>query len=192
MKKISTMFQRDWDGDRSRVLDIPMPNAQWVFDGEGVATQKLDGTACLISGGVLYARYDVRKGKEVPEGFIPAQEPDVATGHWPGWVPVGQRSDNRWKYHIEAWDIAFGRFEDGTYELCGPKIQKNPEHLSEHHLVAHGTQLNRNIDFSTVPRSYEAILEWFRGKDIEGVVWHHPDGRMVKIKKSDFGLKRLD
>jgi hypothetical protein len=26
-------------------------------------------------------------------------------------------------------------------------------------------------------------------KDIEGIVWHHPDGRMVKIKKKDFGYK---
>jgi hypothetical protein len=27
-------------------------------------------------------------------------------------------------------------------------------------------------------------------KDIEGIVWHHSDGRMVKIKGKDFGLKR--
>ena len=25
---------------------------------------------------------------------------------------------------------------------------------------------------------------------IEGIVWHHPDGRMVKIKAKDFGIKR--
>ena len=24
--------------------------------------------------------------------------------------------------------------------------------------------------------------------DIEGIVWHHPDGRMAKIKRRDFGL----
>lgn len=26
--------------------------------------------------------------------------------------------------------------------------------------------------------------------NVEGVVWHHPDGRMVKIKTRDFGLTR--
>ena len=26
-------------------------------------------------------------------------------------------------------------------------------------------------------------------KFLEGVVWHHPDGRMVKIKRKDFGYK---
>ena len=48
MKKIPTIFERDWDGDRSRVLPIPVAEADWVFAGEGVATRKYDGTACLI------------------------------------------------------------------------------------------------------------------------------------------------
>lgn len=26
--------------------------------------------------------------------------------------------------------------------------------------------------------------------DGEGIVFHHPDGRMCKIRKSDFGIKR--
>jgi hypothetical protein len=26
--------------------------------------------------------------------------------------------------------------------------------------------------------------------NIEGIVWHHSDGRMVKIKAKDFGIKR--
>jgi hypothetical protein len=26
--------------------------------------------------------------------------------------------------------------------------------------------------------------------DIEGLVFHHPDGRMAKIKLRDFGMKR--
>lgn len=40
------------------------------------------------------------------------------------------------------------------------------------------------------PRAFDALREYLRGRDIEGVVWHHPDGRMVKIKGKDFGLKR--
>jgi len=38
----------------------------------------------------------------------------------------------------------------------------------------------------------EGLREWFKGRDIEGLVFHHPDGRMAKIKKRDFGLKRKE
>lgn len=36
------------------------------------------------------------------------------------------------------------------------------------------------------PRTFEAIKERLYAEKIEGVVWHHPDGRMVKIKRKDF------
>ena len=35
-----------------------------------------------------------------------------------------------------------------------------------------------------------ALREYLSEGAIEGVVWHHPDGRMVKIKGKDFGIKR--
>ena len=43
MKKIPTMFERDWNGDRSRVVNQVHPGCEWVLAGEGVATRKLDG-----------------------------------------------------------------------------------------------------------------------------------------------------
>ena len=36
----------------------------------------------------------------------------------------------------------------------------------------------------------DALREYLRCRDIEGIVWHHPDGRMVKIKGKDFGFRR--
>lgn len=56
---------------------------------------------------------------------------------------------------------------------------------------------NRNVARKAVemmdpPRRFDLLREWFRGKNIEGIVWHHPDGRMVKIKKKDFGLGRRE
>lgn len=48
MKKIPTIFERDWNGDKSRVIDKINPEAQWVFDGEGTPTRKLDGTSVKI------------------------------------------------------------------------------------------------------------------------------------------------
>ena len=48
MKKISTIFQIQWiDHSRGEVLHEVNPENQWVLDGEGIATRKWDGTACL-------------------------------------------------------------------------------------------------------------------------------------------------
>ena len=69
MKKIPTIFERDWNGDRSRVLPIPMPDCDWVFAGEGVALRKYDGTAVDDRSTVeLFKRHEVRQGKPTPEG----------------------------------------------------------------------------------------------------------------------------
>lgn len=39
------------------------------------------------------------------------------------------------------------------------------------------------------PITFES-LKTFLGKiEIEGIVFHHPDGRMCKIRRSDFGFK---
>ena len=42
-----------------------------------------------------------------------------------------------------------------------------------------------------VPRTFDALREWMKSKDIEGIVFHHSDGRMAKIKKRDYGQKRI-
>jgi len=78
---------------------------------------------------------------------------------------------------------------DGTYELLGPKVQGNPEHAQNSLLVCHGHGTAGNLG-SDVPRTYDGLREWLAGKDIEGIVFHHDDGRMAKIKLRDFGLKR--
>jgi sulfur transfer complex TusBCD TusB component (DsrH family) len=48
-------------------------------------------------------------------------------------------------------------------------------------LVQHGSEVLHDM-----PRTFEAIKEYLIARTIEGVVWHHPDGRMVKIKRRDF------
>ena len=182
MKKISTVFKKD-PSNLALVVNEVNPENQWVLDGEGVATRKWDGTACAVIDGVLYKRYDVKKGKSVPVGAIPCQEPDGVTGHWPHWVKC-ERGNPGDEYHWEAWDLYPGYFEDGTYELIGPKINGNNEGWSEHVFQAHG---NRTIDVFS--RSFDN-LKWLLGeRNIEGIVFHHPDGRMAKIRKTDFGIE---
>lgn len=181
MQKIISLFQRNYDGDRL-VRDEVTPGAEWVINGEGTATRKWDGTCCMIKDGVLYKRYDAKNGKTPPIGFLPAQEPDLVTGHWPGWVIVGTANEDR--YHREAFDFGYRPWEDGTYELVGPRINGGKDGFDRHVLIKHGLDI---IDNS--PRTFNELKDWFVDEDIEGVVWHHPDGRMVKIKKKDFGYK---
>ena len=182
MRKIPTIFLRDEKNMRF-VKNEVNPGCEWVFDGEGVATRKYDGTCCMVKNGNLWKRREVKPGKNAPSAFLEVEH-DQKTGKRFGWMPVTEDKEDR--YQREAFALYEG-VDDGTYELCGPKVQGNPEGFSQHVLKAHGVE--KYPDF---PREFGKMAEWFLGKDIEGVVFHHPDGRMAKIKKRDFGLKRSD
>lgn len=135
----------------------------------------------MVRGGILYKRYDVKQGKTPPPGFEPAQDYDPITGHMPGWIQV-EPANPADKWHAEA---PLAGLPDGTYELCGPKVQGNPEGFPTHTLVRHGAH-----PLPSAPRAFAALREYFAVAGVEGVVWHHPDGRMVKIKAKDFGIRR--
>jgi hypothetical protein len=188
MKKIISLFARNYEGDRL-VRDEIVPGAEWVIAGEGVPTRKYDGTACMIRDGKLYKRYDAKQGKTPPAGFEPAQEaPDAKTGHWPGWLPVGDGPDDRW--HREALAYAGETLPDGTYELIGPRVQGNPERVERHMLIPHGTTILPDVQ----PRTFASLRAFLAEQDIEGIVWWRtlddPDCDKVKLKKKDFGLRR--
>lgn len=188
MKKIISLFQRNYDGDRL-VRDEVVPGAEWVLAGEGVATRKWDGTCVLIKDGVMWKRYEVKKGKTAPAGFRPANDVDEVTGKQQGWLQVGDGPDDRWhREALIACDAAAADYEDGTYELVGPKVQGNPERADHHMLVKHDwPQLEMD---TPVPRTFDGIRDYLENNDIEGIVWHRDNGDMVKIKAKDFGLKR--
>lgn len=182
MQKVISLFKRDYEGTR-QVYDEIVEGAEWVVNGEGIATEKIDGTSCLVRDDNLYKRYDAKKGKTPPLTFEPTQpEPDPITGHWPGWVPVTDIPDDKW--HREAWEGSKPPF-NGTYELIGPKVQGNKYGLSKHTFRLHG-----DLQLPDVPRSFDGIKSYLESHpDLEGIVWWHPDGRLVKIKRRDFGLK---
>lgn len=189
MKKIPTLFQRNYDTDHL-VRDEITPGCEWVIAGEGIATRKWDGTAMLIKEGRLYKRYDAKTGRTPPASFEPAQpDPDPVTGHWPGWVPVeptgkaDQPARDAFKSQSNVFDPFLFVPSDGTYELCGPKVGGDPETIDEHRLIKHGY-----LTYDDAPRTFDLLKTWFATASIEGLVWHHPDGRMAKIKRRDFGL----
>lgn len=186
MKKISTLFRKD-PADLSRVICEVAPENEWAMT-EGRATRKFDGAACAVIEGKLYKRYDVKSGRTVPPGAIACQEPDPISGHWPHWVLVDAEKPED-KYFIEGWNRLLGvgdvKPQDGTYELIGPAINGGKERINFHLLFRHGIW---EIDLPQ--RDFLSIREYLEECDFEGIVFHHPDGRMCKIRKSDFGFKR--
>ncbi|MCK5603858.1 hypothetical protein KAR91_18370, partial [Candidatus Pacearchaeota archaeon] len=96
-----------------------------------------------------------------------------------GWVSVGEGNED--KYHRSAFEQE-QNLPDGTYELIGEKVQGNPEKITGHTLINHANA-DKYPDF---PHNFEGIKAVLKNTVIEGIVWHHPDGRMVKIKRKDF------
>lgn len=188
MKKISTLFvvtyHEKWDSS-GIISDAVRSENSWVFDDSKkvVATVKFDGSSAMVLDGKLYKRYDAKKGKCIPIGAIPCQEAaDPISGHFPHWILCSETNPAD-RYFIEA----FTEFlPDGTYELCGEQVGINAEKIVGHMLIPHGKCII-NIDFS-----FDAIKEYLSDpmNDIEGIVFHHQDGRMCKIRKGDFGISR--
>jgi len=187
MKKIKTLFKKD-PKDLGRVINVVDPQNEWVMTYGGIPTRKFDGTSSAIIDGDLYKRFDLKPGRKLPSiDCIPCQEADEKTGHHPHWVKC-ERENPADKYHFEAFDklLDNGSAIDGTYELLGPKVQGNPESYEDHTLVLHGSDVFDIFDFS-----FDGLRKFLEDTDVEGIVFHHPqDGRMCKIRKSDFGIKR--
>lgn len=183
MKKIPSLFTRTPDG-RTLTRDYNAA-ALWVVDGIGTPTRKWDGTAVRSFDGQLWARFDAKRGKQPPSGFVPCQtEPDPITGHWPGWVPA-TRPEDRWIREAAAGSI----WQDGTYEACGPRIGGNAEHLAGHVLIRHGAEVLHDV-----PCDYDGLRAYFAHNDIEGVVWWRDladiDCDKVKITGAALGIER--
>lgn len=184
MQKIPTLFMRD-PVDRAHVTSEVNPVCQWVISGEGVPTRKYDGTCVMFDGQQWWARREVKNGKAAPLHFRPVTT-DLVTGNMMGWEPIEQSAFA--KYHAEALEYSNSLglevlgWDAGTYELIGPKINGNPEQYPQHTLISH--EYAEILD--NAPRSFVDLRDWLRLLPYEGVVWHHPNGRMAKLKRRDF------
>lgn len=184
MKKIPTLFEREFANHRVvGITDKVTHGMEWVLEGKGIATIKIDGACCAIIDGCFYKRYDAKKGKKAPEGAIPCCSPDPVTGHHPHWVKVDFESPAD-KWFAEAYNkTAFNVPSDGTYEAIGPHFNGNPYHMSHDSLMRHGEIV---VD---VGRTFEGIREYLRNTLVEGLVFWLDGVPMCKIKRSDFGFE---
>ena len=104
MQKIPTMFVRDDTKPGHPVTDQIKPECQWVLDGEGVPTVKVDGTNVKIEGGQLLKRQKPKDRDYDDAAYVPCDRANPA---------------DRWAW--EAFDL--GHQGDAIYELVGPKVQ---------------------------------------------------------------------
>lgn len=208
MKKMKTVFVVDYNNSSLATPDVRECNL-WVVNGEGQASIKFDGTSCLIKDGQLYKRWDRKLNnkfykkmislksknqkfiadesmfKPLKEGAIACNDSfDPVTFHWPHWVPV--TDDNEDQYHREGFLNLKDKI-DGTYELVGPKLQGNPYNLDSHELWKHGSEKVDIHDYS-----FDGLKQLILSLNAEGLVWVHSDGRMAKLRKSDFGVNWKD
>lgn len=208
MKKIPTLFEREYEnhkvvGITDRLTD---PAFQDILDHPAKYrwTTKFDGTCCCVMNGIVYKRYDAKRGKKAPEGAIPCCDPDPVTGHHPHWVVVhdGDPGD---KYIVEAFKNSAPSYEvndagvirvdlpDFTYEAVGPKIQGNPYGMApdaKHMAIKHGEDIFLSFPDS-LRTSLEDIRYFLQHSPIEGIVIWDPikNEPLCKIKRSDFGFE---
>ncbi|MET0601838.1 MAG: hypothetical protein ABW167_07600 [Baekduia sp.] len=194
MKKIPTLLIRNPENP-GEVLHEVTPGCEWVLAGHGIATRKYDGVCTLLDAdGVWFARREVKPDRPTPEGFV-LTETDPATGKSVGWVPIAMSGHAKW--HADALTVrekrGLGPLEAGTYELVGPRVNGNPERYDHHTLIAHANaQVIGLADWETTDVTdddYGGLRSTLLGLDefgYEGIVWHHPDGRMAKLKARDF------
>jgi hypothetical protein len=185
--KIPTLFRRD-SNDMKHVLRDVNPHCEWVLAGEGVATAKVDGTCVKLSfAREWWARREVKKDGTPPAGFV-AVEHDSATGKTVGWERAEQSSFAKFLAEAVAnADRGGVILAPGTFELCGPKINKNPVRLPEHRLLTHGS-----IILSVPALDFDSLKEFLTDPEFgyEGIVWWrepgNPKSEHAKLKVRDF------
>lgn len=203
MKKIPSIFQRL---ERSSLVntDNVLPECTWVFEpnAQCIITIKRDGTPVRWKNGQWSQRRTLKskldpgtEGIPQPRDFEPCQptpgyDDESKQWEWPGWVPL----DTQYKKLVDEAVLSRGgmyKNEDGfTFELCGPKINGNPEGWDTHHLFTHGGEPILFNPQSARPQTAEELVAVVTAIKNEGLVIY--DGteqhRMAKIKRRDLGL----
>lgn len=192
MQKIPSVFVRDWSDRTCPATKKVKEGCEWVLVGKGVATEKFDGEAHAIIDGIFYRRLRVKQGNEPPPGWIHwTEDSKQHSGH--GWAPVKKENpEHYWSLvaYEDRADLECPYLIDSTYELVGPKVRGNPHRLMSHYIWEHGSIVHGGypLDNRDGTRSYEGIRKFLKQHAIEGIVFHHLDDRMAKVKRKDFGL----
>ncbi len=177
MEKIPTLFLRNPD-NMTLVKQEVNPDAMWVLEGYGIPTRKKDGTNVRVT-------VKDQECIHIEKRRNPTRT-EKANGAEPGYIDA-HRNDPADKHLIAACDETnYIGWPDGVYscEALGPKIQGGVEFGLP---VLYPFTLVPEV-LREDPRTYSEIRNFLARNEMEGIVWHHEDGRMAKIKRRDFGL----
>jgi hypothetical protein len=183
MEKIPTIFER---GDGFKVMNQPRKGCEWVFAGEGRATEKIDGTNVRIT---VRSGQVVRVEKRRNPNKIQKQQ-----GIIDGWYVDADEfgKEDKWIFEsVRGTDVSGWPDGEHSAEAVGPHVQGNPLGLPKDICVPFNLEIPAYDD---VPRTYEGLKAFLANLDskfspghlAEGIVFHHPDGRRAKIKRKDF------
>lgn len=162
------------------------PGMEWVFeDKEVFAVEKIDGsnTSIVIENGIITSIWN--RTERLP--FF-----NKGKSHYVQGV-------------LEAFNRGYCELPDGQHwgEIIGEKLSGNPLKIQGHLWVPFNTYLREHCTYKkwhSYPKTFDNIQEWFlkpiieggifslfaRRRGIvmkpEGIVFHHPDGRLAKIR----------
>lgn len=203
MKKIPMLFNMIFeDGKRGAVgADFTTfnPAAFEVLNNaeEVVATQKFDGSAMMLdANGEWWARRIVRPNKKAPARFIECTF-DPNTGKRVGWIPASDPTFGWARQFADALAAAEAEdvtFAPGTFELVGESIQGNPEGITGHKLLPHGSVVVKGFPnvkelLGDAQRAHDVLAPHFaefERNSIEGVVLWADGVPAVKLRVADF------
>ena len=186
MRKILTIFDRNWETNRKvnekLIVDFDFENA--------IATEKLDG---------MNIRLTIRNGEvmRVEKRRNPSKIQKQRKITEPWYVDADPyASQDKWIFDaVKNTDMSSVKDGEWSAEAIGKNIQGNPLNLVQNQVFFFSLPVWRaKITLQNVPYTFgelKVFLEKqksFIGNNalIEGIVWHHPNGDMVKIKRKDF------
>lgn len=183
MKKIPTIFKRD-SSNNGKIVDEYVVDVS-AFLGS-TATEKLDG---------MNVRVTVRN--HTPVRLEKRRNPsklEKAKGIIEPWyTDTSESAEDKWLRDALA-NTVFAEIPDGEWsgEAVGPNIQGNPLNLPTNRIVFFS--LGQCPVIENVPTTFDELKIWLPAQKskygvdvgIEGIVWHCPDGSMMKIKTKDF------
>lgn len=187
MEKISTIFQRNWEGNRG-VVDNPVFGDNLL--AKAVATEKLDGTNVRLTvRNHILVRLEKRRN---PDNI------QKAKGIIDPWYVDADEYDKQDKWIWEAarnTDLSNVPDGDWSAEAVGEHIQGNPLKLTCDRVFFFSLpEVQRQLTFDNVPTSFDELKEWLTQQKskvgisapIEGIVWWIDGKPIGKIKRKDF------
>lgn len=186
MKKIPTIFDRDWDGD-GKIID----SLSDTFDfGSAIATEKIDGTNIRLT---------IRNGQvvRVEKRCNPSKVQKAQGITEPWYVDADEYSKEDKHIYSAVRNRIYENIPDGEWsgEAYGLNIQGNPLNLDKNTVCLFSCGEAPVIE--NVPTTYQALKAWLPNQQsklgngkIEGIVWHwQVNGEMAKIKTKDFKIE---